>query len=80
MNRLTDDALAVMVGKGPFTYSSFLILIVLVVWMELGDYQGMDVDAVKVCKGAQNQNLWYVKEAERMKYRPFLFWIYREVL
>ena len=29
-----------------------LILIALVAWMEPDDYQGMDVEAVKVCKGA----------------------------
>ena len=62
MNQLTDDALAVQVGKGPFTYRSFLILIVLVAWMKPEDYQGMDVEEEKVCKGAWSQNLLYVKE------------------
>ena len=44
--------MVVQAGERPFTYSWLLILITLVAWMDLDDYQGMDVEAVKVCKGA----------------------------
>ena len=52
MNRLTDDALAVQVGQRPFAYNWLLILIAPVAWMDPDEYQGMDVDATKFCKGA----------------------------
>ena len=53
-------------GLRSFTYSWLLILIVRVAWMELEDYQGMDVKEVEVCKGSRYQNLWWVKEVEIM--------------
>ena len=57
MNQLVEDAVEVQVGERPFTYSWLLILIALVAWMELDDYQGMDVRAIEVCKGARYENL-----------------------
>ena len=60
-----EDAEAAQEGAISFTYSWLLILIALVDWMEPEDYQGMDVKAVEICKGARYQNLWWVKDAER---------------
>ena len=40
------------VSEIPFAYSWILILIVLVASMEPDDYQGMDVKAIEVYKGA----------------------------
>ena len=57
MKQSAKDAVVVQVGERPFTYSWLLILIALVAWMELVDYQGMDVKEVKVCKGARYQNI-----------------------
>ena len=65
MNQLMEEALAVQAEEWAFTYSWLLILITLMAWMEPVDYQGMDVEAVKVCKGAQYQNLWWVEEPTR---------------
>ena len=48
-----EDAKAAQAGARSFTYSCLLILIALVAWMEPEDYQGMDVKAVEVCKGAK---------------------------
>ena len=72
--------MAVQAGLHPFTYSWLLILIALMSWMEPDDYQGMEVDAVKVCKGARYQNLWWVKEDDILKYCAIQFWIYWEAL
>ena len=52
MNQLVEDVVAVEAGEQSFTYSWLLILIALMAWMELDDYQGMEVEAIKVCKGA----------------------------
>ena len=51
LNQLLDNALTAQVGW-PFSYSWLLILIALVGWMEPEDYKPMEVDAVKVCRGA----------------------------
>ena len=67
-------------GARSFTYSWLLILIVLVAWMDQDDYHGMDVKAIEVCKGARYQNLWWVKEVERMVECLIQFWIYSEAL
>ena len=48
--------------------------------MEPYDYQGMDVDAVNIYKNAHYQNLWWVKEADRLKDYAVQFWIYWEAL
>ena len=53
LNQLMEDAKAAQAGARSFTYSFLLILIALVAWMEPEDYQGMDVKAVEVCKGAK---------------------------
>ena len=66
MNQLVEDAEATKAGARSFTYSWLLILIALVAWMEPEDYQGMDVKVVEVCKGARYQNLWWVKEVDKM--------------
>ena len=57
MNDLVDDTVVVQVGEQHFTYNWLLILIALVAWMEPVDYQGMQVETVKVCKGARYQNI-----------------------
>ena len=57
-----------------------LILIVLVTWMEPEDYQPMEVDATKVCRGARFQNLWWVEEPSRQMDYAIQFWVYWEVL
>ena len=57
LNQLVEDTVEFQVGECSFTYSWLLILIALVAWMEPDDYQGMEVEAVKVCKGARYQNL-----------------------
>ena len=80
LNELREDAVAVQAGLPPFTYKWLLILIVLVGWMEPDDYQGMEVDVVNVCKGACYQNLWWVKETDRLKDCAIQFWIYWEAL
>ena len=64
LNQLLKDVLISQDGKS-FSYSWLLILIALVAWMELEDYQPMEVDAVKVCHGARYQNLWWVEEPSR---------------
>ena len=43
MNYFVEHAVAVQVGERPFTYNWFLILIMLMAWMEPYDYQGMEV-------------------------------------
>ena len=53
MNQLMDDALTVQEGQRPFAYSWMIILIALVAWMQMDDYQGMDVDTINICKGAR---------------------------
>ena len=65
LNHLTEDAIIVQAGEWPFSYSWILILIVVVAWMEPEDYQGMTVEASKVCKGTRYQNLWWVEEASQ---------------
>ena len=57
-----NDALVVQEGQQSFNYSWLSILNALVAWMEPKAYEGMDVDAVKVCKGKHYQNLLWVKE------------------
>ena len=54
---IKKDVVAVQYGERPFTYSWLLILIMLVAWMESIDYQGMEVEVVKVCKGTRYKNL-----------------------
>ena len=80
MNQLLEDAVEVQVGEQPFTYSWILILIALVAWLEPVDYEGIDVAAVKVCKGAWYQNLWWVKEPTRKEDCVIHFWVYWEAL
>ena len=63
-----------------FTYSWFLIFIALVAWMELEYYQGMDIAATQVCKGAQYQNLWYRSQKDKLKDCTIQFWLYWEAL
>ena len=58
MSWIVEDAKATHAGARSFTYSSLLIFIMLVGWMEPKDYQGMDVKAIEVCRGARYQNLW----------------------
>ena len=48
MNPLVEDAMEVQEGEWMFTYSWLLILIALMDWLDLVDYQGMNVEAVKV--------------------------------
>ena len=48
--------------------------------MNLEDYQPMSVVAIKVCKGARYQNLWWVEEMSRHTDYTIHFWIYWEVL
>ena len=62
LNQLTEDAVTDQDEEWPFTYSWLLILITLVDWMDPEDYQRMKVEAVKVCKGARYQNLWWVED------------------
>ena len=76
LNQLTEDAVAVQDGEHPFMYSWLLIIIALVAWMEPMDYQGMEVEAVKVCKGTRYQNLWWVKEPSRKEDCVTHFWGY----
>ena len=49
-------------------------------WMESVDYQGMEVEAVKVCKGARYQNIWWVKEPKILNDCAIQFWDYWELL
>ena len=63
-----------------FTYRWLLILITLVAWMESIDYQGMDLEAVKVCKGSHYQNILWVKESKRLEDFVIQFWVYWEAL
>ena len=53
LNQLTKDVVAFQDGERPFTYNLLLMLIALLAWMDPEDYQHMDVEAVKVCKGDQ---------------------------
>ena len=75
MNQLVEDVEAAQAGARSFTYNWILILIVVVAWMEPEDYQGMDFKAVEVCKGARYENLWWIKEANRMVDFSIQFWI-----
>ena len=75
-NQLTKDAVVVQTRERPFTYSWLLILIALVAWMDPEDYQCMDVEAVKVCKGTRYQNLWWVEEDNRQADCVIHFWVY----
>ena len=59
LNQFLEDALAAQTRR-PFSYSCILILIALVAWMELEDYQLIMVEATKVCRDARYQNLWWV--------------------
>ena len=40
----------------------------------------MEVDAVKVCRNAHYQNLWWVEEPSRQMDYAIHFWVYWEVL
>ena len=64
LNLLLEDVLAAQTRQ-PFSYSSLLILITLVAWMEPEYYQPMVVEAVKVCRGARYQKIWWVEEPSR---------------
>ena len=57
LSQFMEDAMIVQEGKWKFRYSWLLILIALVTWMELANYQGMDVAVGQVCKDAMYQNL-----------------------
>ena len=57
LNQLMEDVMLVQEGKRWFIYSWLFILISLVAWMDPVDYQGMDVEVSRVCKGARYQNL-----------------------
>ena len=48
--------------------------------MEPEDYQPMEVDAAKVCRGARYQNLWWVEEPSRQMDYAIHFWVYWEAL
>ena len=48
----------------------------LMAWMEPEYYQGMDVDAVNVCKGEHYQKILWVKEADILKDCAIQYWIY----
>ena len=65
LSQLTEDVVIVQDEERPFTYSWLLILITLVAWMDPEDYQRMDIEAIKVCKGVRYQNLWWVEEPSR---------------
>ena len=79
LNQLLEDSLAAQDGRS-FSYSWLLILIALVTWMELEDYQPMEVDAVKVCCGTQYQNFQWVEEPSQQADCAIHFWVYWEVL
>ena len=80
MNQSAEDMVAMQAGERLFTYNWLLILIALVAWMEPVDYQGMDVEAVKVCKGARYENMWWVEEYIRKEDCTIQFWVYWETL
>ena len=80
MNHLAEDMVTVQEEERQFTYSWMLILIALVTWMDPVDYQGMEVEVVKVCKGAHYQNIWWVKEPKRLEDFVIQFWVYWEAL
>ena len=48
--------------------------------MEPTDYQGIEVEEVKVCKGACYQNIWWVEEPTRKEDSTIHFWVYWEAL
>ena len=79
LNQLLEDVLVAQTGW-PFSYSWILILIALVAWMELKDYQPIAVEVVKVFWGACYQNLWWVKEPSHQTDYAIHLWIYWEVL
>ena len=80
MNQLAEDVVAVQARERSFTYSWLLILIVLMDLIEPVNYQGMDLEVVKVCKGARYRNLWWVKEPNQLEGCAIQFWIYWELL
>ena len=79
LNQLLSDALTAQRGH-PFSYSWLLILIALVAWMELEDYQPMMVEATKVCHSTRYQNLWWVEEPSHQTDCAIHFWIYWQSL
>ena len=48
--------------------------------MEPVDYQGMDVAATQVCRGARYQNLWHLSEQDKLKDFSIQFWLYWDAL
>ena len=72
--------MAVQQGERSFTYSWLLILNLFMAWMEPVDYQGMDVEVVKVCTGECYQNIWWVKEPKILEDCVIQFWVYWEAL
>ena len=48
--------------------------------MELEYYQSMAVNAMKVCRNARYQNLWWVEEPNRQMEYVIHFWVYWKVL
>ena len=58
LNQLMEDVVLAQEVGNSFTYSSLLVLIALVGWMDLTHYQGVEVDMVNICRGARYKNLW----------------------
>ena len=48
LNQLLEDVVAAQAGEHSFSYSWLLIIISLVAWMELEDYQPIFITAEKV--------------------------------
>ena len=80
LNELMEDAVLAQQVGNPFTYSCLLILITLVGWMEPTHYQGMEVDDVNICRGAQCKDLWEIKNKERKTDINIQFYLYLDAL
>ena len=80
LNELMEDTVLVQEADNPFTYSWFLILIMMVGWMEPTHYQGMEVDVVNICRGTRYKNLWALNDKERKTTNNIQFYLYLDAL
>ena len=65
LNSLMEYVILAQKVGNSFTYSWLLILITLVGLMESTHYQGMEVDAVNVSRGAIYKKLWALEDKQQ---------------
>ena len=80
LKQLMEDIVLDQEGRIPFTYSWLLMLITVVGWIEPRYYQGIYIEAVRTCRGAQYQNIWALKDKERQIDCNVQFYLYLDGL